>query len=204
MTIIFDFDGTIADSFDYVAEFLLAEANVGPVNQSAKSLLRGMSMQAMARELGFKWWQLPRLFLLGRRGMAGSVRHLQPFDDMPEVIRKLHAEGHELFIVSSNNARNIRAFLHAHHLQEYFFKIYGSVGIFGKSSEIRKLLRENNLEAKDAVYIGDELRDAEAADSVSVQPISVLWGFARAKDLRAFNPNFLASTPNEIIELLER
>ncbi|MDL2363342.1 MAG: HAD-IA family hydrolase [Patescibacteria group bacterium] len=204
MTIIFDFDGTIADSFDYISEFLLAEAKIGPVNESSKQVLRGMSMQAMARELGFPWYKLPGLFIRGRRGMAGGVKHLQPFEGMPEVIRKLHAEGHELFLLSSNNVRNIRAFLHAHDLHEYFLEIYGGVGVFGKGPAMRKLLKENNLEISDAIYIGDEVRDAEAGQSIGLDVLSVLWGFARSKDLKAINPKLLAATPKDIITVLER
>lgn len=204
MTIIFDFDGTIADSFDYVAEFLLAEAGVGPVNDSAKDILRGMSMQAMARELGFPWWRLPLLFVRGRRGMSGGIKHLKPFEGMPEVIRKLHNEGHELFIVSSNTVRNIHAFLHKHELHEYFLETYGGVGIFGKAPALRKLMKENSFEPKDCVYIGDELRDAEAAQSLNMKAISVEWGFARLKDLRELNPHRLAKKPEDIITILER
>jgi phosphoglycolate phosphatase len=204
MVIIFDFDGTIADSFDYVSEFLLAEANVGPVNESSKQILRGLSMQAMARSLGFKWYQMPRLLFRGRQGMVGSAKHLHPFDGMTEVIRKLHAEGHELFLLSSNNVRNIRAFLHKHDLHEYFLEIYGGVGLFGKAPAMRKLLRENSFDVKQAIYIGDELRDAEAAQSIGMRVISVLWGFARPEDLKTINPKRLAHKPSDIIAILER
>lgn len=204
MVVIFDFDGTIADSFDYVAEFLLAEAGVGPVNESAKDLLRGMSMQAMARQLGIKWWKMPSLLLRGRRGMSGSMKHLKPFEDMPEVIRKVHAEGHELFIVSSNNVRNIRAFMHAHNLHTYFFEIYGGIGVFGKAPALRKLVKEHQFAIKDTVYIGDEVRDAEAAQSIGMKVISVRWGFARNQDLQAINADSMAAHPSDIITILER
>src|SRR5258708_5172832 len=95
--IIFDMDGTIADSFDYVSGFLAEEAGLAPLSAEQKQALRGLSMAGMARRLGHHWWSAPRLFFKGRRRMPQAINHLKPFEGMPEVIRKLHQEGHELF-----------------------------------------------------------------------------------------------------------
>jgi phosphoglycolate phosphatase len=99
--IIFDLDGTIADSFDYIVDFLVDEAELAPFEPEIKQQLRGRSMVAIARQLGYSWWRLPGLFINGRRKMHDAMKSVKPFDGMPEVIRKLHAEGHELFVVSS-------------------------------------------------------------------------------------------------------
>jgi phosphoglycolate phosphatase len=202
-TIIFDFDGTIADSFDYVLEFLTVEAGLEPLIGTDRLALRNLSMIAMARHLGHPHWRLPLLFWRGRRVMRMAIETVGPFDGMPEVIRKLHAEGHELFIVSSNNLANVRAFLHRYDLHEYFLEIYGGVGLFGKAPALRRLLKEHSLELADSMYIGDEVRDAEAAQSIRMRIISVLWGFARHADLRALHPTAVAETPDDIIRIIE-
>ena len=65
--IIFDFDGTIADSFDYVAGFL--ESHVRKqhaLTEAEKQKLRGMTMRQMAHHLGSPTWKLPWLFVIGR------------------------------------------------------------------------------------------------------------------------------------------
>jgi phosphoglycolate phosphatase len=200
--IIFDFDGTIADSFDYVAGFLADEAGVGPLSEARKQELRGLSMAAMARHFGHSWWRLPGLLFKGRRQMKGVIKRLQPFSGITTVIEKLHAEGHELFIVSSNSVQNVKTFLHHHGLHTYFLEIYGGVSMFGKAPALRKLLRDQHLESKNAVYIGDELRDVQAAQSIKLPIIAVTWGFARSDNLEALKPTALATTPNELIRLL--
>jgi phosphoglycolate phosphatase len=201
--IIFDFDGTIADSFDYVAGFLADEAGVGPLSEARKQELHGLSMAAMARHFGHSWWRLPGLLFKGRRQMKGVIKRLQPFSGITTVIEKLHAEGHELFIVSSNSVQNVKTFLHHHGLHTYFLEIYGGVGLFGKAPALRKLLRDQHLESKNAVYIGDELRDVQAAQSIKLPIIAVTWGFARPADLEALKPTALATTPSELVQLLE-
>ncbi len=201
--IIFDFDGTIADSFDYVANFLAREAGVAPLDKSARTDLKGRSMIGMSRQLGFKWWQMPRLFFKGRSQMRKTIKQLKTFNGMPELIRKLHAEGHELFVLSNNSVRNVRLFLHRHKMYKHFLQIYGGVGVFGKGPALRKLLEDQKLEIEHAVYVGDELRDVEAAQSIGLRAIAVSWGFADRQNLKDAKPTGLADTPGELMRILE-
>jgi len=99
---------------------------------------------------------------------------------------------------------NVRSFLHEHALHTYFLEIYGGVGLFGKAPTLRRLLREQHLDPKDAVYIGDELRDVQAAQAVSLPVIAVTWGFARLSDLKAKRPTALANRPADLMGILDK
>jgi phosphoglycolate phosphatase len=119
--IIFDFDGTIADSFQYVYDFLCREAGRPADEQAAAAMqYRGMSMKAMALKLGIPLWRLPFLYFRGRKVMREHLMDVQPFGGMPELIRALHSSGERMYIVSSNSARNIRNFLKTNELESYF------------------------------------------------------------------------------------
>lgn len=201
--IIFDFDGTIANSFNYVADFLALEAGLPPLSDHQKRELRGLSMPAMARRLGYHWWRLPGLFMKGRSSMRRAVQRFKTYDGMDETIRKLHAEGHELFIVSSNTVRNIHLFLRAHHLHVYFLQVYGGVNLFGKAPVLRQLTHDHHLEIKDCVYVGDELRDVQAAQSLELRVIAVTWGFAKPSELAELRPTALADKPADLLELVQ-
>jgi phosphoglycolate phosphatase len=201
-TIIFDFDGTIADSFDFVAGFLAEGIKTESLSEPQKQELRGLSMAAMARKLGYSWGRLPLLFLQGRRRMQGAIKQLEPFDDMVPVIQQLHADGHRLFVVSSNSRRNVRGFLSQHDLQGCFLEIVGNVGLFGKAGALRRLLKRHHLQPTEAMYIGDELRDVQAAQSINLPVIAVTWGFAQPADLSALQPTALTDSPNDLINII--
>jgi len=64
--IIFDFDGTISDSFEYVAGYLIRASGFEGDMKEKLSELRGLSMVAIARRQGHSWLSLPRLFIQGQ------------------------------------------------------------------------------------------------------------------------------------------
>jgi len=201
--IIFDFDGTIVDSRNYFIDFIAKRANKYPLNKEQKENLHGLPLMGVARALDIPWYRLPRLYFQGRKQMDVVIRDLQPFSEMPNVIKKLHNEGHELFIVSSNSVRNIRLFLKHQNLREQFMEIYGGIEMFGKASMMHRLLRENNLKVKQSISIGDEVRDIEAAQSIGMRTVAVTWGFARLTDLESLNPTAIANKPLELMDILE-
>lgn len=201
--IIFDFDGTIANSFDYSVDFMSQAAGV-QLNKDQKEALHGLSMFRIARRLGISWLRLPGLFFRGRRQMSPAMRHIEPYDGIAGVIRELHEQGYQMFILSTNTTHNIRKFLRRHEMRGYFTEIYGGVGMFGKAPALRRLLREQHIQTRKAVYIGDELRDSMAAQSIGLKIIAVAWGFARPADLKAEGVTGLARKPRDLVRLIEK
>lgn len=201
--IIFDLDGTIADSFDHVAAFMAKQAGIKHLNPIEKNLLRGMSMVGMARRLGFHWWHGPMLLHKGRREMSKNMHLFKSFPGIPDLIKKLHAEGHELFVLSSNSKKNIKYFLKHQKLEKYFVDYYGGIGVFSKTPALRRLLKDHEIDVKDAVYIGDEVRDIEAARAIGLRIIAVSWGFASRDNLVAAKPMQVIDSSDELIDILE-
>jgi|SRR5579884_3298523 len=200
--IIFDFDGTIANTIDYFIDFIAREAGQ-TVSDEERLNLHGHSLITIARRFGHPWWRLPLLYYKGRSLMEPRIKHFKPFKGIPAVIRKLHNEGHELFIISSNSVHNMHKFLRRHDLHQYFLEIYGGVVMFGKAGAIRSLLKEQNFDIDEALYVGDEMRDVQAAQSLGLRVVAVTWGFARPESLHKLNPTGVAATPEELLSILE-
>lgn len=203
-TIILDFDGTIADSFKLsvnIAYQLTGHSAL--LNQDQIKELKNDSLVEVAKKLEVPKYMWPFLIYRGRRLMSKSLDKIKPFDGMPEVIAKLRKKGYRFFIVSTNSNGNIKKFLKIHGMQGNFSKIYGSVGLFGKTAALRKILKVNKLLASQVIYVGDEVRDIEAAGSIGIQTVAVTWGYNDAQKLKEAKPKAIVRTRPELLKELE-
>ena len=202
--IIFDFDGTIADSFDQVLQFLCTQAGREPTSFTEVEIekLRGLSMRELAVEVGVPTWKLPLVYWRGKKFFAKNVHTMQAFAGMSDALAQLHREKYKLYIISSNNRRNINRFITQHGLSNYFVKVYGNAGWFGKSSILKKTVRRHRLNAASTIYVGDEVRDIVAAKMAGMPSVAVAWGFGSEEQLLKYGPTVLVRTPEELKKTL--
>jgi len=202
--VIFDFDGTIADSFEYVLGFVQSDAGNHQVfNTAEKKVLRQMSMKRLILHLKVPIWKYPTMYFRGRRVMRQHMEDVQPFAGMVDVIRQLHADGCMLFISSSNSTHNIRHLLRRYDLQDCFTALRGSAGYTGKSSPIRQLLWRYRLPKQTTWYVGDETSDVVAATAAGIRCLAVSWGFADPDKLQEMGPAAFAQHPSDITAIVE-
>jgi phosphoglycolate phosphatase-like HAD superfamily hydrolase len=203
-TIIFDFDGTLADTLGVLIEItneLAAEFGYLPVDEQQVVQLQGLSSREIIKTSGIARWQIPfllRRFKLSFRQKAVTV---QLFPAIPQMLKSLKFGGYKLGIVSSNSVENIYLVLQRYQL-DHLFSFVHSCSIFGKSRAIKSVLRANYIAADEVIYVGDEIRDIEAAQRSKIPVISVTWGFNGAAILQKYQPDYLVNKPQEIIQLL--
>jgi phosphoglycolate phosphatase len=202
--IIFDFDGTIADSFDVVLDFLVRRAGNDPalLTPDQRAALRGLSMKDLATKVGIPKWRLVGTYFAGRRHFLKHLTRVPPVIGIPELLGTLHGEQYKLLIISSNSRRNINRFLVERGLSSYFIDVYGSAGWFGKDNALKKVAERYNLELAKTVYVGDEERDISAAHKAGMASVAVNWGFASEERLLAQNPTFLVRSAAELEKTL--
>jgi len=202
--VIFDFDGTISDSFDYVFNFLMKEAkNTTTYSPAEMKKMRQMSVKRLTLHLGIPLWRGPYVYFKGRRVMREHMEHVRPFPGMVDVIRQLHASGYELFIASSNSRHNIRHLLKREGIEDCIRAVHGGAGFTGKASLLRPILLRYKLSRQNTWCVGDETGDVVAAARVGLPCLAVGWGFADPAKLRQMEPAAFAEKPNEIPKLLE-
>lgn len=202
-SVIFDFDGTIADSFAMVIGiFHELTHRDKPLPADEIERLRGMSLAQAAKELRIQPWKIPFMVIRGRRIMHARMEEVQPHPGMIAAIRELHAAGHNLYIMSSNSVQNIQLFLEKHNLSTEFIKLYGSVGLLGKARVLKRVLHQNHLDPAQTYYVGDEVRDIEGAKRAGVKIISVAWGYNNSDILGVHKPDCLAAEPADIRQYL--
>jgi len=201
-TLIFDFDGTIADSLELVIElFHELTGHKELLDDKRRAHLRRLPTKELIQELRVKPWRVPLLLFKGRKKMGARLGEVAVFRSMPEVLNTLHAAGHRLFIVSSNSEQNVRVFLKANHLENYFEHIYGNAGLFHKKRILTRIARSNNVELADCFYVGDETRDIFAAQHAHMAVVAVTWGYNAKSLLMAHHPTAIAEKPADLVRI---
>lgn len=200
--LLFDFDGTIADSFALNVDIFCTITNRPKTHTQADiDRMRQMQTKEVFRELHISIWQIPFLVAKWRKAMTSRMGEVKPFPAIVPVLRKLQQQGHELYIVSTNSPENIRLFLAKHRLSQFFSEVYGDVGFFGKRRGLKRILSRKRLAVDNCFYIGDETRDIKAGKKVGIQTVAVAWGYTGEKPLRAARPYMFAQHPKDLLAI---
>jgi phosphoglycolate phosphatase len=198
---VFDFDGTLADSFPWFRRVLndVAEKyRFKPVADDETESLRGMSAREILVHLRIPRWKVPVIARHMRALMAQEIHHVQPFPGIDAMLRRLSERGIALAIASSNTEANVRRVLDATaSLVDHY--ACGS-SIFGKSAKLKMVLRWSGLHPDDVIYIGDEIRDFEAARRLRIGFGAVAWGYTRPDTLAALSPRLMFTRVDEIAQ----
>ena len=188
-TVLFDFDGTIADTFEHMLDTLDQYTGDFGVEISDPKLLEDLRSLSAGELL--KKFRIPRIFVpfLLRKIQKNFSKHIDevfPFSDVIEEIRGFRSL-YNIGIVTSNSKSNVVRFLKKENIMELFDFVYSESTLFGKHKLINKVVSKYKLNKKDVVYIGDEARDVTAANNAEVAVISVGWGFNSKKLLMSLN-----------------
>ena len=160
---------------------------------------RDLNGRTLLRELGLPLWKLPRVINSMRRRMARHAETFSLFPGMAEALRHLAESGVQLGIVSSNSRENVERVLGAENSKRIAHFACG-VSMFGKASKLREVLRRARVLPKEAIYIGDEIRDAQAAVKAGIAFGAVTWGQHSIGALREQNPTEIFTTVSEMTE----
>jgi phosphoglycolate phosphatase len=200
---IFDSDGTLADTLPWMRSIfneLAEEHGFRRVEPHEYDRFRDLHGAALLRELGLPLWKLPRVMSSMRRRMAAHTGSLSLFPGMSETLHRLVTAGVQLAVVSSNSRENVERVLAGDRKLITHFAC--GVSMFGKAGKLRQVLRLSAVQKQRAIFVGDEIRDAEAAHKVQIAFGAVTWGQHSLQALRAQNPTEVFATVREIADKL--
>lgn len=203
-TLLFDFDGTLADSLSALVAItnqLAPEFGFRPTPLAEVEALKGLTARQLIRHSGIPILKIPALLRRVRVELHQYSATISPCAGIPETIRTLHAQNHRLAVVTSNTPETVQAFLAAHQLTDYFLSVDGGGTLFRKGKLITRCLEQHQFATSDAVYVGDEVRDIEAARFAGVRAVSVTWGFNSRAALAAMDPDWLIDQPDRLLAI---
>lgn len=204
-TIIFDFDGTIANTLDAIVNIynrIAPNFRCRTVQQEDRNQLRTKRPQEFLKDYGVTKFKLPFLLLRVRKELRGEINNIKPIHGIIHALKEIKTDGFILGIMTSNSKENVKIFLQANELNGVFDFIYSGRNIFGKDRVIGRLLRDHKIKKQAAIYVGDETRDIEAAKKVNISVVAVSWGFNTPEILAASQPNNVIDHPKQLLECL--
>nr|WP_255500773.1 GNAT family N-acetyltransferase [Caulobacter sp. 17J80-11] len=186
--VIFDFDGTLADS----AEWMIGVLNQVAVRYGFRTAdaaeierLRGRSSRQIVKALGVPAWKLPAIAKHMRALSAEAPAPL--FPGVPALLERLAAAGVETAVVSSNAEANVRRALGPAAATVGRFAC--EAAMFGKARKLAGVVRAAGVPRGQVLSVGDETRDVEAARKAGLASAAVTWGYATEKALAAARPD---------------
>lgn len=199
--IIFDFDGTLADSFEILLS-IFEDITKRETRLTAGEIadLRGKSLKEIISYLKIKRWRIPRLVLKAKKQLAVRMVDIHLFPGIKQALAELSKEN-RIYILSTNSSDNIRSLLEKNKIDKIITGIYGDIGLRNKSSALKKLMKNEGLNQSECTYVGDEVRDIEAARKAKVRSAGVTWGFNNPEAIRKAGPDMIVEKTRKLVRL---
>ena len=197
--LIFDFDGTIADSQEIVDEILGELAIKHSIDHLTPKEIKHIS--------GLPFMKRLKLLIFIRKvdsefkdRYRAKIKRIPPVEGIVDVLKRLDALGVGLSVISSNRSANIAQFFELHGLS-FIGDIISAQGIFGKHKAIKRFRRKYAAEGQ-VLYIGDEIRDIKACQKAGVDIAFVTWGLDGGEELGGLKVKAVLTEPSELVGLI--
>jgi len=197
--VIFDFDGTIVNSFSMIAEVynrLASEYGARTIAESELESLRACSYKEVFATLGIGMGTLVRLAMRIQKDMQQQSDQIRPISGMPALLRALVQEGFVVGVVTSNRVRLVEERLHAYGCLDAVSFIVSVKRLRPKGKALKRVMRKYKLDPARTTFVGDETRDVEAAHHANIASVAVLWGFQSQDRL-------VTSKPTHVVDSVE-
>ena len=202
-TLIFDFDGTLADTLPRlvaISNRLAAEYGYRTIAEADIPMLRGKRSVEVLRWLRVPLIKIPAIARRFKAELYREIDQVAPTLTIQDSVGQLAAI-YTLGIVTSNSVANVQRFLQTHDWP-YFTFVRASAGLLGKSQVLKRLMRERKLVRAETLYIGDEVRDINAARACGLDTVAVSWGANHAERLAQAQPWALVHRPEELVQVI--
>lgn len=205
--VLFDFDGTLADTIPLI---------VASFRHTVRDVLGEEVTEGEARS----WIGRTLVDIFGERNPDHAERLVQTYrtwnlahhdeliravEGVPEMLDALVAGGSRLAVVSSKSAHTVRRGLEAVGLRHDFEAVVGLEATTRHKPHPDPLLHAAqalSIDPSECAYVGDTVVDIRAARAAGMRPVSVTWGAGTVTELRAAAPDAVTATAQELFRAL--
>lgn len=189
--LIFDFDGTIADTKTLYYKVIYENVKkFGYKYQDVDKIIDlGLSLKNVLKKLGFSFltsWFLHKKIMKNVKSEASKVKKCKDVD----VIKNIKTEK---ILVTNSLKEFVLPIIKHFKLQSCFHEIYGSEDFSNKIEFIKSYLTSNKIKRENCYYIGDRAADVKIARKVGCKSIVIAGKCAwdSRKEILEEKPDFV-------------
>ncbi len=201
--VIFDFDGTLADTRPFMLSILdhLAERfNTRRMDENALEQLRGYTARQIMKMYRVSMWKFLLMTRESQKLLYQNIASIKLFPGIENVMRTIAQNNITIAVVTSNQLKNVLAVL-GEELAGLVTIFECEAGFFSKAARLRRTLRKAGIRPDEALSLGDETRDIEAARKTGIPCGAVTWGYGDLETLRDHQPDHLLTSVERILDI---
>ena len=203
-TILFDFDGTLAETMMLIYTVFNRLSSVygyRHLPEEEIEAVRHLTIHEFIDHVGISLWKIPVIAIHARRLMHRDIHEIHPPKGLAEVLTRIHESGrYHMDILTSNRSKNVHAFLEQHSI-DWFDEVHSTRSILSKKRRVKKYIKERGIKPQSLFYVGDTSVDVESARLAGAKSIAVTWGLNTTEALARSNPDHLVEYPRELLEI---
>ena len=209
--ILFDLDGTLADTAPDLAAAINAmrvHRNLAPLHYQAlrpHASAGARGLLAAGFQIGTEdpGYEAMRVEFLSRYAAAIAV-HSSLFDGVASLLRGLDLFGMQWGIVTNKAMLYTRALVPLLDLQEARCVISGDTTPHAKPhpAPLLEAARQLGVRSEHCWYVGDDLRDIQAAQAAGMTSVAAAWGYCGATEPTQWKADAIVDSPLELLELI--
>ena len=212
--VFFDLDGTLVDTADDLAapvNHMREARGLKPLpleeyRPFASAGSRGLLHIGLGATTDDPDYPALRTEFLSRYEQEIAV-HSRLFDGMPELLAWLEANGIRWGVISNKLEYLVHRLVQQLGLGHRVALAYG--GDTAPRAKpwpdpLKMALQETGLTARQCVYIGDDLRDIQAAHAVDMPAVAAAYGYGNPNEIPQWKADHIVASPQEFLAMLKR
>lgn len=208
--VIFDWDGTVVDSVEHIADCLLHAATHTGFPALERSVYRdiiGLGLMEALQRLypGINATDTARMReAYSTHFLATSASNQRTFPGMTTILEDLHSSDRRCAVATGKSRRGLDQALADSRLARWFHVTRCADETRSKPDPrmLIEILEHLQLQPTDAIMVGDTSYDLQMAQSIGMPSVGVSWGVHREDVLARYNPLAIVSSSDELRDLL--
>lgn len=202
--LIFDFDGTLYDTFDLIYNNIKKTALKYGIDKikTKKDFIAiyNKNFYYSMKRLGLRQKDLPVFKKETQRFREETAEKIKLFKGISSVLKQLHKQ-YKLAVISSSFKTAIKKSLVKSKILQLFDLIAGAEKEESKTKKIKSIIKTFKVKPNQTIYIGDTVGDVEEARKAKIKSIAVTWGYQPRKLLKKAKPDFIISKPEQLLRI---